>query len=82
MARTSVEVILFVCLVILMVVIFIGILNYRKRKEDAYKTANTKMMELLSRMPDMATIYDFDLNIVDIVNLIITIGKMSTRDAR
>lgn len=52
----------------LMVVIFIGILNYRKRKEDAYKTANTKMMELLSRMPDMATIYDFDLNIVDIVN--------------
>ena len=63
-----VEVILFVCLVILMVVIFIGILNYRKRKEDAYKTANTKMMELLSRMPDMATIYDSDLNIVDIVN--------------
>lgn len=29
-----------VCLFgILMVVIFIGILNYRKRKEDAYKTA-------------------------------------------
>lgn len=26
------------------------------------------MMELLSRMPDMATIYDSDLNIVDIVN--------------
>lgn len=46
MAEHPVEVILFVCLVILMMVIFIGILNYRKRKEDAYKTANAKMMEL------------------------------------
>lgn len=26
------------------------------------------MMELLSRMPDMATIFDSDLNVVDIVN--------------
>lgn len=63
-----VEVVLLICLIILMVIIFIGILNYRKRKEETYKTANAKMMELLSRMPDMATIYDSDLNLVDIVN--------------
>ena len=64
----SLEIILLVCLIILMIVIFYGILMYRKRKEDAYKTANLKMMELLSRMPDMATIFDAELNIVDIVN--------------
>lgn len=64
----TLEVILFLLLVFLMLFLFIGILLYRKRKSDAYKSANAKMMELLSRMPDMATIYDSDLNIVDIVN--------------
>ena len=61
-------IILLVCLIILMAVIFCGILMFRKRKVDAYKTANLKMMELLSRMPDTATIFDAGLNIVDIVN--------------
>ena len=64
----SLEVVLLICLIILMIVIFIGVLLYRKRKEDAYRTANARMLELLSRMPDMATIYDSELNILDIIN--------------
>lgn len=62
------KIVLLVCSIILMLVIFVVILQYRKRKEEAYKTANARMFELLSRMPDMATIYDSELNIVDIVN--------------
>lgn len=64
----SLEIILLFCLIVLMIVIFFGILMYRRRKEENYKTANLKMMELLSCMPDMATIFDADLNILDIVN--------------
>ncbi|MCD7848983.1 MAG: PAS domain-containing protein [Parabacteroides sp.] len=64
----SLKIVLLICSIILMLVIFVVILQYRKRKEEAYKTANARMFELLSRMPDMATIYDSELNIVDIVN--------------
>ena len=44
----SLEIVLLFCLIVLMIVIFFGILMYRRRKEENYKTANLKMMELLS----------------------------------
>lgn len=54
--------------IILMLVLLIVSLFYRKRKEQYYKTVNAHMMNLLGKMPDMAMIYDETLNIKYIVN--------------
>ncbi len=40
----------------------------RKRKEKAYKDTNEWMRRLISSMPDMALVYDNDLNLIDIIN--------------
>lgn len=50
------------------VIVFISILSYRKRKEAGYKIANTRLMKLLEVMPDMAFVYDSDLKITDVIN--------------
>lgn len=55
-------------IMLLMLLTFVGILIVRKRKEDAYRAANDRMMKLLGTMPDMAIVFDSNLKIIDIVN--------------
>lgn len=62
------EVLLACVLLCLIVMGFIGLLSYRKRKEVGYKIANARLMKLLEVMPDMAVVYDSDLKITDIIN--------------
>ncbi|WP_099463774.1 PAS domain-containing hybrid sensor histidine kinase/response regulator [Parabacteroides provencensis] len=62
------EVFLFVMVIVLMSILFIVILHFRKRKEEQYKIANQRMMRLLKAMPDMAFIFDSSLKITDIIN--------------
>lgn len=62
------EVILVSLLLFAMVALFFLMLRFRKRREDNYKLANDWMMRLISSMPDMAVIFDLNLNVVDVVN--------------
>lgn len=55
-------------LLFVMLAIFFLVLYFRKRREDNYKLANEWMMRLISSMPDMAVIYDLNLNVVNVVN--------------
>ena len=63
-----VEVLLASFVMLLMILVFVGILIARKKKEDAYRIANDRMMALLGTMPDMAIVFDPKLNIIDVVN--------------
>lgn len=62
------EVILVLLLGFIMVILFVVVLYNRKRKEEAYKAENERMLRLLESMPDMAVLFDSDQNIVDIIN--------------
>lgn len=63
-----IEILFLSTFIFLMLVVFLIVLLYRKRKADSYKSANIKMMKLLEAMPDMAMIYNAEQNIIDIVN--------------
>lgn len=63
-----VEAVLTLLSVLLIVLLFMVLLRYRKRREQHYKTANQWMMQMLESMPDMAVIYGADLKIREVVN--------------
>ena len=63
-----VEVLLIAFFVLFLLLVFFIVLFARKKKENAYRAENDRMMKLLSAMPDMAIIYDTNLDIIDIIN--------------
>lgn len=62
------EVALGVVAFFLLIGLFWLVIRYRKRREDEYKTMNTWLIKLLESMPDMAVLYDENLNIKEIIN--------------